>query len=583
MPAENPVEPAAPAGRSFSLRHLLTGGGLLMFGMVAVVLGVIVLTQMRIATVAADTRDNLLPVIVTHQEISRDAERLILFGEELLNSADPLKRRQAQLNAQALVYNEPAFRSDLKVWDVGSRTLSRLAELAARRNLQSELSDKLFAILLDAGVEPARGESRSAVKALMVRVMSMDSIAALDALQKDIHGGDLSRQLSLRPDEQDKLDQVLTLRRKIVEIDKGNAVAWGEIRHQLKSVTDTMATQAQLQTKERFSEIQEEARQAEVIAIGGLLFLLAVMALFGFATHRVVIRPLVDATNSLEQALHGEEVLPMPDSAISEVGSIVTAACTLVDNTRAIEDERRKALSARLESAEMANRSKSTFLSTMGHELRTPMNGVLGMAQLLQMGKLDDEQKGEVAELIRSAESLMAVINDILGFVAVDDGQVVIRKTLGRPAMLVQQVHTLFAPQAAARSLALKLEISADAPEVMELDVFQTQKIIEIFLENALDFTTQGEVAITVAPVSDECIEFAVRDTGIGMDQAVLDKLFQPFFQADGTATRSHGGIGLALATAQRIATAMGGKIRVESIPGAGSTFALALPLKRAA
>ena len=550
--------------------------------MVIGVFGVVVLTQVRIADVAADTRDNVLPVIVSHQEISRDVERLILFGEELINSPDPLKRRQAQLNAQALVYNEPAFRSDAKVWDVGSRTLSRLAELSARRNLQGELSDKLFAMLLDAGAEPVRGESRSALKTLMVGVMSMDSIAALDEMQRSLGDGKLPGQSVLRPEDREKLDEMLALRRKIVEYEKGNAVAWGEVRHQLKSVTDTMAMQAQLQTSERFSQIQEEARRAELMAIGGVLFLLALLVAFGFAVHRVVIRPLVSATDSLEQALHGEDVLPNPESAIAEVSSIVAAACTLVDNTRAIEDERRKVLSARLESAEMANRSKSTFLSTVGHELRTPMNGILGMAQLLQMGNLDDDQKMEVAELIGSAESLMRVINDILGFVAVDDGQVVVRKTLSHPAGVVQHVQTLFAQRAADKSLHLKLEIDPDLPKVIELDVFQTQKIIEIFVVNALDFTAQGEIVISVQRGEGACLDYAVRDTGIGMSPAVLGKLFQPFFQADGSATRSHGGIGLALATAQRIATAMGGTIRVQSEPGVGSTFVLSLPVDRA-
>lgn len=571
---------AALPRRAFSLRHLVAWGGVLVFVVAIAVFGVVVFTQARIADVAADTRDNVLPVIVTHQEISRDVERLILFGEELINSPDPLKRRQAQLNAQALVYNEPAFRSDAKIWDVGSRTLSRLAELSARRNLQGELSDKLFAMLLDVGAEPVRGESRNALRTLMIRVMSMDSIAALDEMQKSLGDGKLPGQTILRPEDREKLDQVIALRRKIVEFEKGNAVAWGEVRHQLKSVTDTMAMQAQLQTSERFSQIQEEARRAEMIAIGGLLFLLALMVAFGFAVHRVLIRPLVRATDSLERALHGEEILPNPESAIVEVGSIVTAACTLVDNTRAIEDERRKALSARLESAEMANRSKSTFLATMGHELRTPMNGILGMAQLLQMGNLDDEQKVEVAELIRSAESLMGVINDILGFVAVDDGQVILRKTLNHPASVVQHVHTLFAQRAADKSLHLKLEIAPDLPGVIELDVFQTQKIIEIFVENALDFTSQGEVVIAVLRSAEHgWLDYAVRDTGIGMSSAVREKLFQPFFQADGSVTRSHGGIGLALATAQRIAAAMGAKIQVQSESGAGSTFVLSLPV----
>lgn len=563
-----PESSVKAASRSFHLRHLLAVGGILVFGLVATVLLIIVFAQGRIAGVAADTRDNILPVIVSHQEVSRDIERLILFGEELLNSADPLKRRQAQLNAQALVYNEPAFRADQKIREVGSRTLSRLAELAARRNLQDDLNDKMFAAMIDEGSALDK-EARDALRALKVRVVSMDSVVGLDQIRKDIQG-ELSS-------ERQRLNEAIDLRRRIVEIDAENAAAWGEIRHQLKSETDTMATQAQLQTRERFSEIQEEARRAEIIAIGGLLFLLAVMASSGFVVHRVVVRPLVGATNSLEQALQGGQVLPVPDSAIAEVRSIVTAAYTLVDNTRAIEDARRKALSARLESAEMANRSKSTFLATMGHELRTPMNGVLGMAQLLQMGPLDDEQKGEVAELICSAESLMGVINDILDFVEVDDGQVVIRKTLSQPHALLQQVHAVYAPKAAAKGLALAIDVAADVPEDISLDVFQTQKIIEAFLDNALDFTAHGEIALSVS-ASDGRIDFAVRDTGVGMTQTVLDKLFQPFYQADGTATRAHGGIGLALATAQRIAVAMEGDISVQSSPGGGSTFVLSLP-----
>jgi len=571
---------ATPPRRTYPLRYLLNFSGLALFAVAALTLWVVVAAQIRITAVAVDTRDNVLPVIVTRQEVARDIERLILFGEALLNAGDPVRRRQARLAAQALVYNEPGFRSDEKIKEVGLRTLSTLADLATRLGQRDALNTEAFKLMMEldeAFKSPAAGGE--SWQDLLIRTMRGDSAATLDALAQELFAalkaGDAKQHALLVG----KLERLVAVRREIVEIDHGSAQAWESTTRELKSVTDTLSAQAQQLTSERFSEIQQLASRAELVGSVGLGFAMLVLALFAYAAHRFFLRPLEQSTANLVQALQGEDVRLAPRSAIAEIGSIVMAAGTLVENTRTIEEERRKVLSVRLDAAESASRMKSEFLSTMGHELRTPMNGVLGMAQLLKMSELNVEQQDEVDAIIASAESLQTILADILEFVAAEDGYLVVRPNPCHLAELLGEVNAGFAVAAAAKNVAIHLDVADTVPELLTLDAPHLRKVATILLKNALAFTAQGKIELAARMDGPQCLHLTVSDTGVGMTPATVAQLFQPFYQADSSHTRRHGGIGIGLALARRIVAALGGTIAVESAPGVGSSFEIVLPV----
>jgi signal transduction histidine kinase len=566
-----PTPTTGIAPRRLPLKLILPLSGLALYAVVALILWAVVGAQVRISGLAADTRDKVLPDIVSRQEIARDVERLILFGEEMLNSAEPGRRRRARLSAQMLVYNEAGFRADTKIQEVGKRTLETLARLSAERDRRDQLNDQSFRLLMTLGSRPPAG-SQESWRALLITLMNSDSTAALDEL-----GPQLASARRTLPGGQ--LDQLQTLRRQIIDIDRGNTAAWEQTTRELKTVTDILAVQAQELTKARFSEILQHASQAERVGIAGLGLVMLVLLVYGLTAHRYFLRPLVAATGRLEQAMQGGQEFGATASAFSEIGSIVTAATTLVDNTRTIEAERRKALSARLEAAEAASRMKSEFLAVMGHELRTPMNGVLGMAQLLQMGDLNAEQQEQVDVILASARELQTVLADILEFVAAADGRVAVRRRPCDLRQVLRDAIDTWTPAAAGKSVALRLTVAEDVPAVLSLDEDHLGRLLAVLLKNAVSFTDRGEVQVTAALAKNGPLCLAVRDTGIGMSPAVVANLFQPFHQADTSATRRHGGIGLGLALAKRLTEAMGGDITVASAPGQGSTFEIRLPV----
>ncbi len=235
------------------------------------------------------------------------------------------------------------------------------------------------------------------------------------------------------------------------------------------------------------------------------------------------------------------------------------------------------------EAAELANRAKGEFLTIMSHELRTPLNGVMGMAQVLQMSYLGEEQQDAVETILNCGQSLLTMIEDMLEYSEATDGGMTLAKTPCQPAACMQELHAHFAPLAAKKKISLQLHVAEEVPKLLILDRRRLDKILRALITNAIQFTEHGQVVVAVSmanPGTDNALlVFSVKDTGIGMAAGVLEKLFQPFFQANATSTRSHGGLGLGLALAKRLAEAMAGSLSVTSAASLGSTFVLTLPL----
>ncbi len=228
--------------------------------------------------------------------------------------------------------------------------------------------------------------------------------------------------------------------------------------------------------------------------------------------------------------------------------------------------------------AENLARVRSEFLANMSHEIRTPINGVLGFAEIGYRNHRDSEKARNAFEKIRiSGKRLLGVINDILDFSKIDAGQFAIAQTQTLLQEVVDHSVDLVREQARAKGLALRVEMDPNLPRACLSDPLRLGQVLLNLLNNAIKFTDAGQVVLH-AHRRGERLVFSIADSGIGMDGAQLERLFNPFQQLDGSATRRYGGTGLGLAISRRILELMGGDIRVDSRPEAGSTFEFSLP-----
>lgn len=233
--------------------------------------------------------------------------------------------------------------------------------------------------------------------------------------------------------------------------------------------------------------------------------------------------------------------------------------------------------------AEEASLAKTRFLATLGHEVRTPMTGVLGMSELLAGTPLDARQRGYVDAIHRAGRHLLRLVNDALDLSRIESGKFVFEDAPFDVHALVDDAIALMGPLAAQRGLAFEARVDPATPRALRGDGTRVCQMLLNLLGNAIKFTERGHVRLQVGPAPGGGLRWTVADSGPGLNDAQLARLFRRFEQADGAhAATRYGGSGLGLAICQEFAAAMGGRIDVDSTPGQGTRFTVTLPLQTA-
>ncbi|MDD2899756.1 MAG: ATP-binding protein [Desulfuromonadaceae bacterium] len=273
---------------------------------------------------------------------------------------------------------------------------------------------------------------------------------------------------------------------------------------------------------------------------------------------------------------HDAKLFPLMD-ATGAVTSIIETIQDITERHLFLEEQQNLKVAA-----EAANCAKSEFLANMSHEIRTPMNGIMGMAQLLAYTDLTQEQNQYLSAIMVSSKNLLQLINDILDLSKIESGKLELEQNTFSLSGCINDLIKTQIEYIRTKGLSISTTISPEVPDTIIGDPLRLKQILLNIIGNAIKFTDKGGITVSVRILEKRgctnVYEISITDTGIGIAESNLDRIFDPFTQADSTMTRKYGGTGLGLAICQRLVERMSGHIVVSSTPGAGTTFCIILP-----
>lgn len=256
----------------------------------------------------------------------------------------------------------------------------------------------------------------------------------------------------------------------------------------------------------------------------------------------------------------------------------------VAERTASLEAANRELERAR-DAAEAASRAKTEFLNNISHELRTPLNPVIAVTDLMKDTQLDAQQQSYMEMVEESAHELLHIINDLIELSNLEAQDIEPEKYPFSPASVINDAYAKINRRVLSAGLSLKVSIADNLPDSLKGNPDLLLRVLLRLLDNAVKFTNEGEIIAAVEPLEsddkNQWICFSVKDTGVGISPDRLQKIFQDFTQADGSARRRYGGLGLGLTMARKLVDLMGGKITAESTKGQGSTFHVTLPFDR--
>jgi len=317
-----------------------------------------------------------------------------------------------------------------------------------------------------------------------------------------------------------------------------------------------------------------------------IIILLTTIAIF--TSLRFIISPVIEVSEAMKKYAKGDKNVRIPDiKSGDEIADLTQSFATMKHDLDILQSdlemqvsERTKQLDTERKKAEQASNIKSEFLANMSHEIRTPMNGVLGMASILAKTELSAEQREQLNLIVSSATSLLYIINDILDISKIEAGKLELEEIMFTPKQVFSDVKEVFTYELQAKNLYLKYELDESVSGFALGDPNRIKQILLNLISNATKFTKEGGITVK-ANFKDKILHVEVIDTGMGIPEDRVEKIFEKFEQSDSSVTRKFGGTGLGLAIVTELVHMMNGKLTVTSEIGKGSNFSFYLDFNK--